>query len=91
MNDASFAELKVALTILGEFLTSIVSDIKSFEFKDSQGLPPKIIPSLIWKLQRMVDCAKSVQKICKSLRGEGVECLPCLKRQNKSVNKDHSD
>ena len=74
MNDAVLTELKELLIILGKCLTSFHADFNTLDCKSSQA----VMMSIVFKLQKMVECAKSIRRICKSLKKENIHCFPCL-------------
>ena len=79
MNQTILIEIKALMSILGECLASFRSDFSNIDCKSSNALASKLIPSLIFKLEKIVECAKSINKICKSLKKDDIPCLPCLK------------
>ena len=74
MNDAALTELKELFNILGTRLTSFHADFNTLDCKSSQA----VMASIIFKLEKMAECAKSIKKLCKSLKKENIPCLPCL-------------
>ena len=74
MNDAVLTELKELLTVLGQCLVSFRTDFSTLDCNSSQA----IMTSIVFKLEKMAECAKSIKKICKSLKKENIPCLPCL-------------
>ena len=74
MNEAILTELKNLLTILSQCLTSFRADFNTLDCNSSQT----VMTSLIFKLEKLSECAKTIQKICKSLKKETIPCLPCV-------------
>ena len=74
MNEAVLTELKTLLAILSQCLTSFRADFNTLDCNSSQA----VMSSLIFKLEKMSECAKSIQKVCKSLKKESIPCLPCI-------------
>ena len=74
MNDTAMTELKELFNILGACLTSFRADFNTLDCKSSQA----VMASIVFKLEKMAECAKSIKKICKSVKKENIPCLPCL-------------
>ena len=74
MNDTVLTELKELLIILGKCLTSFHNDFNTLDCNSSHA----VMTSIVFKLEKMVECAKSIKRICKSLKKENIPCLPCL-------------
>ena len=85
MNPEILNEVKVLLTILGQCVSSFQADFANLDCK-SPSATTLLLSSVIFKLQKIVECAKSIQRICKSLNRDDVKCLPCLT----SVDENHS-
>ena len=78
MNDVIVEELKTLVTTLGLCLNSFHEDIKTIDCKSPESTSPILIPSLIFKMEQMVQCARSIQTICKTMIETKGGCLPCL-------------
>ena len=89
MHDAILTELKTLLTILAQCLASFQTDCS--EAQPSQNLTEKIIASIIFKIQKLAECARAIQKICKSLKKENLACLPCLQSSQESPKEGNND
>ena len=74
MNDALMNELRTLLSVLGECVSSFRNDCSTLDCNSSHA----IIVAVVFKLEKAVECAKSILKICKSLKKESIPCLPCL-------------
>ena len=74
MNDVLLNELRRLLAILGECLISFRNDFNNLDCNSSQN----VIASIVFKLEKAAECAKSILKICKSLKKESIPCIPCL-------------
>ena len=74
MNDEVLTQLKELLTILSQCMMSFRADCNTLDCNSSQA----VMASLVFKLEKMTECAKSIKKICKSLKKENIPCLPCL-------------
>ena len=87
MDDVVVIELKKLLTTLSQCLTSFCND---FNTLDSNS-PKSIMTSIVFKLEKMVECAKSILKICKSLKKESTLCLPCVTKSVDEQPSKHQD
>ena len=74
MNDIVLNQLRELLTILGQYLANFQDDFSNLDCNSSQA----IMTSIITQLEKMSECAKSIKKICKSLKKESIPCLTCL-------------
>ena len=74
MNEAAVKEVKALLNILTECLASFREDFKSLDCNSSQA----VIKSILFKLEKTIQCAKSILKICKSLKKESIPCIGCF-------------
>ena len=78
MNDAIVTELRVLLAILTQCLGSFRDDFNKINCNKPDTLAANLIPSLVFKLEKIAQCAKSIQKIVQSLKKNNVPCLPCF-------------
>ena len=84
MNDTVLNQLRELMTILGQYLANFRTDFSTLDCNSSQA----IMTSIITQLEKMSECAKSIKKICKSLKKESIPCLTCL---NPSVDDQPAD
>ena len=85
MNEAIVTELRFLLSVLGQCLASFKEDFKKIDCSKPQTLSNELIPSLVFKLEKITQCATSVQKIIQSMKKNNYQCLPCLKPSTHSV------
>ena len=85
MNDAIVKELSHLFSILTQCVGSFREDFNKINCKKPDTVVPDLIPSLVFKLQKIAECARSLQKIAQSLKKSQFQCLPCL--TNSSVDK----
>ena len=71
-------ELRLLLTILTQCLGSFRDDFKKIDCKKPDSLTTDLIPSLVFKLEKIAQCAKSIQKIIQSAKKNNFQCLPCF-------------
>ena len=76
MNNVLQTELRQLLMTFVQCLTSCHADFTSLNCKS----PQSGITSIAFKLEKLADCARSIQNICQSLKKEPIGCLPCLNR-----------
>ena len=74
MNETIATELRSLLSILNQCLVSFRADLNTLDCNSSQT----VMTCLIFKLEKMSECAKSIHKISKSLKKESIPCLPCV-------------
>ena len=85
MKDAVLNELKTLVTILGQCIKSFCEDLKTTDCHSPALASKTLIPSIIFKLEKLIECARAIQRICKSLRKDSTLCLPCRKKSSDSV------
>ena len=77
MNESVLTELRVLMSLLGQCLASFREDINTIDCK-KPDVTKALVPSLIFKLEKLTQCAESIQRLIKSLRREDLTCLTCL-------------
>ena len=82
MNDAIVKELSHLFSILTQCVGSFREDFNKINCKKPDTVVRDLIPSLV---QKIAECARSLQKIAQSLKKSQFQCLPCL--TNSSVDK----
>ena len=85
MKDAVLNELKTLVTILGQCMKSFCEDLKTADCRSPALASKTLIPSIIFKLEKLIECARAIQRICKSLREDSTLCLPCRRKPSDSV------
>ena len=87
MNESVLTELRLLASLLGQCLLSFREDFNTVDCKKPDTAA--IIPSLVFKLEKLTQCAKSIQRLIKSLKEEDLPCLSCLPhRKDASSNAD---
>ena len=76
-------ELKALLNILKQCISSFQKDVNALHQSNGQ----EIISSLIFKLSKLSECAKTIQKLLKKMRKDEVKCFSCIKG---AVSDQHS-
>ena len=77
MHGTIVTELCVLLSILTQCLGSFRADFSKIDCRKPDTLTNQLIPGLVFKIQKIADCAKSLQKIFQSLKKDNL--LPCLR------------
>ena len=90
MNDAIVTELRLLLAILTQCLGSFGDDFNKIDCKKPDTHAANLILSLVFKLEKIAQCAKSIQKIIQSLRKNNLPCLPCFTTTTSSVEEEPS-
>ena len=87
MNDIVLAQLRELLAILSQCLASFRANFNNLDCNSSQA----VMTSIVFKLEKMTECAESIRKICKSLKKENIPCLPCLGASVDDQPLDHQE
>ena len=80
-------ELKALLNILKQCISSFQKDVNALHQSNGQ----EIISSLIFKLSKLSECAKTIQKLLKKMRKDEVKCFSCLKGSVTNQDSQHTD
>ena len=86
MDDVIVQELKTLATTLGLCINSFREDIKTIDCKSPETTTQTLMPSLLYKMEQMIQCTRSIQTICKTMIENKTGCLPCL--SSDSVTKE---
>ena len=87
MSNDMGGELKNLLNILKQCVSSCHQDLNVLQQSAGQELSERIIASLIFKISKLSECAKTVQKLLKRMKKDEVKCFSCIKG---SVSDQHS-
>ena len=83
MREVTIKELKILITTLGQCLMAIHADFKNIDCKGD--LIKQVIPIIVDKIHKLVEIARSVKKLCTTVKKEDINCLPCFGSSAKSV------
>ena len=76
-----FSELKSLLAILGHCITSFRDDFQNIDCTNEKNLHSELIQTIVYKIEKMVECAKSLRRLCQLLKGQQI-CPSCLQTES---------
>ena len=90
MNKGVIEDLKALLYILKQCVSSFQTDLSVLQNCQGVEANNKIVSGLVFKISKLSECAKKIQKLLKGVKEGDINCFSCLKPTNSSLPNQNS-